>query len=174
MVMKEMDGELKLRQLHDSNEDYQWLEKWYQEKEIYSHFEQRKLNDKEIRDKYYPRTLKDARIPVYMILYDDMPIGIIQYQCLSNGIHSGNAYEIDIFIGELSMQGKGLGQKAVYLLSQFLFQEKEAELLVMCPLKNNKPAIECYKKCGFKIKNVVQTKDTIGNLQKYFLMIKEK
>lgn len=180
MVMKEMDGELKLRQLHDSNEDYQWLEKWYQEKEIYSHFEQRKLNDKEIRDKYYPRTLKDARIPVYMILYDDMPIGIIQYQCLSKenqelyGIHSGNAYEIDIFIGELSMQGKGLGQKAVYLLSQFLFQEKEAELLVMCPLKNNKPAIECYKKCGFKIKNVVQTKDTIGNLQKYFLMIKEK
>ena len=129
--MKEMDGELKLRQLHDSNEDYQWLEKWYQEKEIYSHFEQRKLNDKEIRDKYYPRTLKDARIPVYMILYDDMPIGIIQYQCLSKenqelyGIHSGNAYEIDIFIGELSMQGKGLGQKAVYLLSQFLFQEKE-------------------------------------------------
>ena len=175
-----VDGKLKLRQLNDSDKDYEWLEKWYQEEEIYSHFEQRKLSYEEVKDKYYPRTLKDAKIPVYMILYDDMPIGIIQYQCLSKenqklyGIHSRNVYEIDIFIGELSMQGKGLGQKAIHLLSKFLCQEKEAELLVMCPLKNNKPAIECYKKCGFKIEKVFKTKDTIGNLQEYLLMIKEK
>ena len=179
VVMKKMDGILSLRQLHDSAEDYQLLEKWYQEEEIYSHFEQRKLSYKEVKDKYYPRTLKDTKIPVYMILYNDMPIGIIQYQSLSKenqklyGIQSRNAYEIDIFIGELSMQGKGLGQQAVNILSSFLFQEKGALLLVMCPLKNNKPAIECYKKCGFKIKNVFQAEDTIGNLQEYLLMIKK-
>ena len=52
------DGKLELRQLIDSDEDYKKLEKWYQEEEIYSHFEQRKLNYKEIKEKYYPRTLK--------------------------------------------------------------------------------------------------------------------
>ena len=34
-----------------SEEDYKMLEKWYQEEEIYSHFEQRKLNYDEIKNK---------------------------------------------------------------------------------------------------------------------------
>lgn len=34
------------------------LEKRYQEEEIYSHFEQRKLNYNEIKNKYLPRTKK--------------------------------------------------------------------------------------------------------------------
>jgi len=33
---------IKLRRLNDVLEDYKCLEKWYQEKEIYYHFEQRK------------------------------------------------------------------------------------------------------------------------------------
>ena len=36
-----IDGKLKLRLLNDNEEDYKMLEKWYQEEEIYSHFEQR-------------------------------------------------------------------------------------------------------------------------------------
>ena len=50
--------------------------------------------------------------------------------------------------------------------------EKKADLLVMCPLKNNIKAISCYKKCGFEIKNYFETKDTIGNKQTYALMVK--
>ena len=79
------DGKLELRQLIDSDEDYKKLEKWYQEEEIYSHFEQRKLNYKEIKEKYYPRTLKEAKIPVYMIEYDKVPIGIISFGLLHSG-----------------------------------------------------------------------------------------
>ena len=70
--MKMTNGILSLRQLHDSDDDYELLEKWYQEEEIYSHFEQRKLSYKEIKNKYYLRTLKDAKIPVYMIEYNNI------------------------------------------------------------------------------------------------------
>lgn len=173
------DEKLELRQLIDSNDDYKKLEKWYQEEEIYSHFEQRKLNYKEIKEKYYPRTLKEAKIPVYMIEYDKIPIGIIQYQLINYenkklyNINYNKCFEIDIFIGELTMQGQGIGEKAINLLSKYLFKEKNAESLVMCPLKDNIPAIKCYEKCGFKINNSFKTEDTIGDLQEYLLMIKE-
>lgn len=174
-----IDGNLKLRKLNDSEDDYKILEKWYQEEEIYSHFEQRKLNYKEVKNKYFPRTLKDTKIPVYMIEYDNMPIGIIQYQLINNenkelyNINSNNSYEIDIFIGELGMHNKGIGKKAIELLSKFLFKKKKAELLVMCPLKENTSAIRCYEKCNFKINKSFKTEDTIGNLQEYLLMIRE-
>ena len=43
-----------LRRLRDDINDYKLLENWYQEEEIYSQFEQRKLNFQEIKEKYYP------------------------------------------------------------------------------------------------------------------------
>lgn len=43
----------------------------------------------------------------------------------------------------------------------------------MCPLENDIKAINCYKKCGFYIKDYFNTKDTIGISQTYALMVKE-
>ena len=174
-----IEDELKLRRLKDNVKDYKILEKWYQEKEVYSNFEQRKLDYKEIKEKYFPRTLNSTKVPVYMIEYKNTPIGIIQYQLINfknkilYNINSNNCYEIDIFIGELTMHNKGIGKKSIDLLSDYLFKNKKANLLVMCPLKDNIPAIKCYEKCNFKIKNSFKTKDTIGILKEYLLMIKE-
>ncbi len=175
-----IDNDLKLRPLNNSEKDYKILEKWYQEEEIYSHFEQRKLSYDEIKDKYLPRTLKNAKIPVYMIEYEKNPVGIIQYQLIGDdnkklyGISCDNCYEIDIFIGEITMHNRGIGEKTINVLTEFLFNNCQAELLVMCPLRNNIPAIKCYKKCGFDVCKSFKAKDTIGNFQEYFLMIKEE
>ena len=174
-----IDGNLRLRLLKDSKKDYKMLEKWYQEEEIYSQFEQRKLDYDEIKDKYFPRTLKNTKIPVYMIEYEGKPVGIIQYQLIDDenmklyGIKYNKCYEIDIFIGELAMHNKGIGKKAINILTGFLFNNYQAKLLVMCPLKENISAIKCYEKCGFKINKLFKTEDTIGNLQEYALIIKE-
>ena len=114
--------EIKLRKLNDTDEDYRLLEKWYQEEEIYSHFEQRKLNYDEIKKKYFARTLKESKIPVFMIEYQDIPIGIIQYQLINSenkklyGLEVNNCYEIDIFIGEIELHNKGIGQKSLDLI----------------------------------------------------------
>lgn len=172
-------GKIKLRRLKSLDSDYKYLEKWYQEEEIYYHFEQRKLTYEEIKNKYLPRTKTDAKIPVFMIEYDSVPIGIIQYQLINEenkklyDLNIENCYEIDIFIGELNLHNKGIGKTSINLISNYLFKEKNAKALVMCPLKDNYNAINCYKNCGFTIRKEFETKDTIGVKQGYVLMTKE-
>ncbi len=169
-----------LERLKNEEKNYQLLEKWYQEKEIYHHFEQRILTYQEIKNKYYPRTLNNTKIPVYMIYDDKTPIGIIQYQLLSEeskeiyNLNIENAYELDIFIGELTKHNQGIGKKVIDLISNNLFKEHKAKILLMCPLKENKKAIKCYENSGYKIVKEFISNDTIGNKQTYLLMIKEK
>lgn len=173
------DEDIVLRQLQNNDSDYKKLENWYQKKEIYSHFEQRKLNYDEIKNKYYPRTLKDANIPVFMIEYENNPIGIIQYQKINDEnkklyeLEPKNAYEVDIFIGEILQHNKGIGRRSINLLSKYLFKHKKADLIVMCPLSENYSAIKCYKNCNFKTIKSFKTEDTIGELQEFLLMIRD-
>ena len=75
---------IKLRRLKDDFKDYKLLEKWYQEEEVYLSFEQRKLSYEEIVNKYSKRTLENSKIPIFMIEYNDIPIGIIQYQLIDD------------------------------------------------------------------------------------------
>ena len=168
-----------LRRLNDSDEDYMLLSKWCSQKEIYVHFEQMILSLDEIKKKYYVRTLKDTDIPVYMIEYNKIPVGIIQYQLVSNEnkelykIDGNKCYEIDIFIGELDYHNRGIAKNSIRIMCNYLFKNKNADILVMCPLKGNEPAINCYLGCGFEIKNKYFAKDTIGNMKEYILMIKD-
>jgi aminoglycoside 6'-N-acetyltransferase len=174
------DGRISLRRLIDCDNDYILLEKWCSQEEIYLHFEQRKLNLSEIKNKYYPRTLDDADIPVYVISYDDIPIGIIQYQLINDedkllyGVDCDKCYEIDLFIGKLDYQNMGIGRNCIRMVSNYLFEDKFAELLVLCPLKSNVKAINCYLKSDFVIKKDVVIKNTIGELKTYTLMTREK
>ena len=170
--------DVNIRFLKNSDKDYKLLEKWYQKEEIYSSFEQRKLTFEEIKEKYYPRTFKNAKIPVYIIEYKNIPVGIIQYKLVQDRekelykLVGDNIYELDIFIGELKFHNKGIGSTAINILSKILYEEKNAKILIMCPLKSNAKAIKCYQKCGFIIKKYFKDKDTIGVMQEYALMIK--
>lgn len=170
------ENKIKLRLINNSESDYKYLEKWYQEKEIYSHFEQRILNYEEIKKKYSKRTSKHSQIPVYMIEYSNVPIGIIQYQIVNENnkklynIRGNKIFEVDIFIGDLKLHNKGIGSIVVKLMTNYLITEKRADKIVMCPLKENTNAIKCYKKCGFIITNEFKTEDTIGNIQNYIVM----
>ncbi len=164
-----VDKEIYLRRLKDIESDYRYLEKWYKEKEVYLAFEQRVLSFDEIKEKYCERTLDNTKVPVYMIEYKENPIGIIQYKEIES-----NIFELDIFIGEIDLHNKGIGQLVINKMCEYLFNEKNVKELIMCPLKNNEKAINCYKKCGFTIEKEYEEMDTIGEKQKYFLMKKGK
>ena len=172
------DNDLILRKLCDCEKDYRLLERWYQEKSVYDNFEQRMLNYDEIKKKYYPRTLENTDIPVFVIEFNNRAIGIIQYKKINDedrkiyNIIEDNCYEIDIFIGEVDCRNKGLGKRSIELISNYLFNELDAKILVMCPLKENVNAIKCYLKCGFRIMNEFVCKNTIGVLSNYVLMVR--
>ena len=170
------NGDISVNILKDNNENYKLLEKWYQIEEIYKSFEQRKLNFNEIKEKYQPRTSSKAKIPVYIINYKDTPVGIIQYKQIDKkdkqqyGLIENKIYEVDIFIGETKLHNLGIGCRSIKLLSEYLFYQKNADKIIMCPLSDNNKAINCYKKCGFSEAKKIKTKNTIGQLKEYVLM----
>ena len=169
-----------LRRLRNAESDYRLLTTWCAQESVYRYFEQRVLKAEEIRAKYYPRTLEDAKVSVYLIEWENRPVGMIQYQKVDAeraglcGIGTENGYEMDLFIGEEACRGQGIGQAAVCLMAKKLFAEEQAEVLLMCPLKENIRAIRCYEKCGFKQSGCIRESDTIGVMQEYAVMQKKK
>ena len=172
------DQKISLRRLRDDEADYRLLDAWCCQEEIYRYFEQRILSPEEIRRKYRPRTRADAAVPVFMIEYGGEPVGIVQYQEMSAeeeawcGIRAESAYEIDLFIGEAEARNRCVGRNCVLMISRYLFAEKNARLLVMCPMRENVRAVRCYRKCGFEENGRFSAKDTIGNMQEYVRMIR--
>lgn len=165
---------LSLKRLTNKESNYQALYEWYQDEEVTSAFEQKSLSINEIKNKYYPRTLKNTNVFVYLIFYQNKPIGLIQYQKISlenlKLYKINDGYEIDIFIGSKKYRNKGLGTSSINILTNYL-HKKGITTVVLCPLSSNKIAINCYLKCNYKINGVFITKDTQGTNKEYVLMI---
>ena len=168
---------IKLRPLKDKKEDYELLYKWYHNPKVYKYFEQRIPTYQEIIEKYSKRTTIDSITPVYIIEYDNIPVGIIQYTKLTNDIKqtykiTKEGYEIDIFIGEEGYYHKGIGSNAI---KQLIIKLKEDNIIfVMVPELDNINAIKCYKKVGFKQINTIKEPDTIGIIKNKIVMIYDK
>ena len=165
-----------LRMLENSESDYQLLYKWYQNEKVMTYFEQRSLSYQEIVNKYSKRTLVKSITPVYMIEYNNLPVGIIQYTKLTketkNKYHVTNdGYDVDVFIGEDNYYHKGIGSLAIKELIKML--KNEGNIIVMVPEVNNINAIKCYQKVGFKKKYFYTEPDTIGVDKEKVVMIYE-
>lgn len=162
--MQIINNDIKLSILEDKEENYKLLEKWCSKEEIYIHFEQRILTYEEIVNKYKSRCSENSKVPVYMIYYKDKKIGIIQYKKVEE------VYDLDIFIGELNLHNKKIGEKVINLISNYLINKKGAKELTLTPLSDNTKAIKCYQKCGYRIMNEFEAPNTIGEIKKYVMM----
>ena len=157
-------NDIKISLLEDNEENYKLLNKWCSQEEIYKHFEQRVLSYNEIVNKYKNRCNINSDTPVYMIYYKNKKIGIIQYNV------KNNVFDIDIFIGEINLHNKGIGQIVITLITQYLKNIKDAKEFTLTPLKDNTKAIKCYKKCGYKIIKEFKALNTIKEEKEYVLM----
>lgn len=165
-----------LRLLKDNDEDYKLLYKWYHNEKVYTYFEQRIPTYNEIVDKYSKRTSLDSITPVYMILYNNKPVGIIQYTKLSNESKkkyyiNDDGYEIDIFIGEEGYYHMGIGSRAIEMLIKNLDDNK---IFVMVSEIDNINAIKCYQKVGFVKTVIISEEDTIGVMKQKVVMFYKK
>ena len=163
------NNSIKLRLLKDSNEDYHLLYKWYQNENVYKYFEQRTLDYSEVVNKYKNRTKINSNIPVYMILYNNNPIGIIQYNKKHNYNYEYD-YELDIFIGEYDYYNKGIGKIALNLLINKLGNHK----YMLVVEEDNIRAIKCYLGVGFIIIDHIKEENTIGIIKEKLVMIYDK
>ena len=135
-----------------SKEDVELFCKWVQEPHVNEFW---RLTYKEARDKIMPRIKSDSLVKVFFILFDNKPIGYIQYYDAVKADkfwkdELPGTYGVDLFIGEKDYINKGYGTKIVREFCSFLFNsETDCIRIIVDPYVRNKRAIRCYEKAGF-------------------------
>ncbi len=76
---------------------------------------------------------------------DEKPIGYFQYYFLDDG-----SIGIDQFIGEADYINKGIGEKTIRIFVELIVKQHQPASIILDPLPENKRAIRCYEKVGFK------------------------
>lgn len=81
----------------------------------------------------------------------------------------------DVFIGDRSQIGRGLGTRVVSLLCDFLIDELGASAVSLTTALDNHVAQRCYEKAGFtKVKQVLDTDTYKGERILSWLMEKRR
>lgn len=85
-----------------------------------------------------------------------VPIGYFQYYITPTEIG------VDQFIAEESLLGKGIGSEAIGRFIDLIQQQHGPRIILTDPSPDNKRAIRCYEKVGFRHRETVQGQK--GNL----------
>jgi aminoglycoside 6'-N-acetyltransferase len=154
-----------IRKLRDQVEDYELLAKWLSDDKVLEFYQGRdKPSSLEaIIEKYQPRARGEHYTTSCIIELKHQPIGYIQYYPVQDDSKEEYGYDIeeliygmDLYIGEISCQDKGIGTKIVEGLIGYIKTNKHPHRIVIDPRVDNKRAIRCYEKCGFRIKKLLK------------------
>ncbi len=116
----------------------------------------------EIREDY----LTPSDVRPFVVYLDDRPIGFIQ-SYFAHGAGDGwwefvddpGVVGIDQFIGEPELIGRGLGTAMISAFVARLFEDPVVTRVQIDPSPDNRRAIRCYEKVGFRGEGVVETPD---------------
>ncbi len=170
---------ISIRTMEDTERDYEILYKWLSTPEIKKWYETLEgLTPDAIKNKYKPRIMGEHHVHPCIIEYGKIPVGYVQfYETKSEPdfyiqedfTKEPNVYALDIFIGEPSQHGKGIGSESLRLIVQHLVRNG-AKKVIIDPDIDNERAIRAYEKAGFtKIKMI----EDLPNNKKSWLMLIE-
>ncbi len=168
-------SKIELRKFSDTDDTYKLIYKWCSEKNVYEWFEQRVLSYNEIVKKY-KRKLLEGLQKLYIINYDDKPIGLVQLYKYDDFIFDEikdykNIYEFDIFIGDADYLSKGLGVRIIKIVNNLIYEHFLADCIILRPFKRNIRAIKCYQKINYKIIKEYDGYDSLGNAETIVILI---
>lgn len=131
---------------------------------------------------YGPHT--DAWVHRCFITVGGRPIGYLQFypwssepdEALDMGIPDpATSFGLDIFIGEPGMVGRGLGARAVALVSRYLFDAEGASNVALLTPVGNDRAHRAYEKAGFhKVRQTLDTDVVGGERRMSWLMVRDR
>lgn len=137
------------------------LEKWLQQPHV-KEFWNDHQSWKELSEKYLSRMSSDV-IKQFIIYYNDIPIGYIQFYWASrvgNGQWEGFSEKvvgIDQYIGEPDFVGRGHGSKLISEFISYLKSNYDISKVITDPSPDNQRAIRCYEKAGFRKIDEIET-----------------
>ena len=76
---------------------------------------------------------------------EEKPLGYFQYYLVPDG-----SIGIDQLIGEEDYVNRGIGEKAIRIFIELIMREHEPTCVILDPSPDNKRAIRCYEKVGFR------------------------
>lgn len=141
--------------------------RWFNKPHVQKFYSLKNWNLEEVHQKMAANRAKGIKI--FIIYWDENPVGYIQSYAVKDHLWdnvelsddmTNSAGGIDLFIGEESYLGKGLGVK---IMNQFL-EEHIWPYYQYCfadPDINNEPSIALFQKCGFKKIKEIKTKDAL-------------
>lgn len=180
-IIKEND--LSIRKLSSDIKDLTMLTDWRNDIRISTYYGGRDINNTldSVKEKYLPRIEGKENITPLIIELDEKESGYIQYYSVTKEKYIthkledyNNAYGIDIFIAP-DVHGKGLGVKALRLLSKYLFNTLKADIVEITPRSENKRAVHSYEKAGFTPYALLEKGEFFeGKWREEIIMIKTK
>ena len=178
-----LDGDIGIRRMRDDEDDYSKMREWCSREHVKDTYSETEKSYEEIVEKYSVRTRGETDITPAFIVYKGRDIGYIQFypvdeeEYMLKGRYSLDGYEdpygIDVFIGEEELIGKGIGSKAVEMLSDYLLYKAGADIVLIDPAADNKRAVAAYKKAGFREMTVLHQREVFrGECRDNLLMAK--
>jgi aminoglycoside 6'-N-acetyltransferase len=155
------EGELAIRRMRDEAGDYALMVRWRNAPHVREWWDpdDPPLTMETAVDEYRPDTRADSSTTACIIEVDGAPVGFIQFypwaaepeevHDLALPVDAG-AWGIDLFIGEPSHLGRGVGTGAVDLVCHHLFSERGASSVALLAAKANARALRAYEKAGFR------------------------
>ena len=89
---------------------------------------------------------RDLNSKVFVICNDETVVGVALVKDFADEPYG---YDLQQFLIDKRYQGQGFGYAALTLILDFLIKDGRYDHVEICVKKENMPAINLYKKCGF-------------------------
>lgn len=150
--------EVVLRPMRDEQSDYERMGRWLSDERVLAFYGGRdhRVDAAGARKKYRPRTTGEESVNPCIIERFGEAVGYLQYYRVEDFAEYGlddvdvDTWGVDLFVGEPRLWSTGLGSSALRLIVEHLFEECDAERIVIDPHVDNRRAIRAYEKCGFE------------------------
>ena len=152
-------GRLVLRAYDGSDRDVSLLSGWLSDPRVLQWFEGRdRPHDRAmVRELYGSEALAAAQVQAAIIEDEAVPLGYLRWYPMATVVEEydwrddpTDVWAADIFVGEPSRWGSGLGSSALALLVEHLLVAERARRVVVDPWVGNARAIRAYEKIGFR------------------------
>lgn len=157
-------GELSLRTVDDC--DAGILARWRSDPRVMLAYAVYKgpVSESNVRSRYLtghsPRDRATGRFYEYQACIVEergQPVAFVQYHRLRSsdadltGYPLDRAiYEMDLFVGNVELWGRGIGSKSITLTRDFLLRSRGAERVIAIPQADNARSIRAFERAGFR------------------------
>jgi aminoglycoside 6'-N-acetyltransferase len=156
------DGELAIRRLRESDGDYERIVAWRNSAHVREWWDpdDAPLTREALATELDEQLRGDDTTTSCVIVVAGEPVGFIQFypwdvenEYLSEigvAVPAGS-WGLDLFIGKAGLEGTGVGSRAVRLLSDHLFAERDATAVALITEASNARAQASYRHAGMRV-----------------------